>query len=547
MAELTSAQLAKATLRRLAVGQLEPTPENYARAWTQEAGTDASLAELPPTGTAVQWASLIEGLVRGIERGGRQWTAARKKDSLRRVLDSSRTDMQRLHDRLRQLVASWDGDSDGTAIQTRPAELAEPSLLPPSGAMHSQPPAPGAGHAGWGAVVASLEGTVQAALPGDEARARELADTLAALARRIDCKGADAAVAAELEHSCIEARRLLVQRHQLVDQLAALARELTAGLTELAEDDSWARGQAQAMLARLGPADGSAALSVRNVRATKDLLAQTRRQQKQLKGERDRARDALKTLVQSLAAELGDLGGRTGRFGAQLGSYADSIEQADSLDGLATLVHDMVQESRAVQSEVAGASTRLQAGQAEAATLSSRVRELEGELRRLSEEVAVDALTQVANRRGLALAFETESARHARDGNTLAVALIDIDNFKKLNDSLGHVAGDEALKALAARVRAALRPVDHVARFGGEEFVMLLPATSVDPAQQALTRLQRDLTASLFMHEGREVFVTFSGGVTAWRVGEALDTAIERADEALYEAKHTGKNRTCVA
>ncbi len=62
-----------------------------------------------------------------------------------------------------------------------------------------------------------------------------------------------------------------------------------------------------------------------------------------------------------------------------------------------------------------------------------------------------------------------------------------------------------------------------------------------------MTRLQRELTASLFMHDGREVFVTFSGGVTAWRAGEALDAAIERADEALYEAKRSGKNRTCVA
>ena len=127
------------------------------------------------------------------------------------------------------------------------------------------------------------------------------------------------------------------------------------------------------------------------------------------------------------------------------------------------------------------------------------------------------------------------------------MALIDIDNFKKLNDSLGHSVGDEALVALAARVRAALRPVDHLARFGGEEFVLLLPATDIGEAQQALTRLQRELSASLFMHEGREVFVTFSGGVTAWRAGEGLDAAIERADEALYEAKRTGKNRTCVA
>jgi diguanylate cyclase len=103
-----------------------------------------------------------------------------------------------------------------------------------------------------------------------------------------------------------------------------------------------------------------------------------------------------------------------------------------------------------------------------------------------------------------------------------------------------------ALKALAERVKQGLRPVDTVARFGGEEFVVLMPGTPVDEAQTVLTRLQRELTKSLFLHEKREVFVTFSAGVTALRTGEALQPALERADEALYEAKRTGKNRTCV-
>ena len=89
--------------------------------------------------------------------------------------------------------------------------------------------------------------------------------------------------------------------------------------------------------------------------------------------------------------------------------------------------------------------------------------------------------------------------------------------------------------------------MDHLARFGGEEFVVLMPGTEVEEARQAMTRLQRSLTEALFLHEGREVFVTFSGGVTAWRLGEPLEPALERADRALYEAKRTGKNRTCAA
>jgi diguanylate cyclase len=164
--------------------------------------------------------------------------------------------------------------------------------------------------------------------------------------------------------------------------------------------------------------------------------------------------------------------------------------------------------------------------------------------------VSTDALTQVANRRGLAQAFDAEVGRAERaEGGaaSLGVALIDIDNFKKLNDTLGHAAGDQALKSLAAAVRERLRPVDHLARFGGEEFVVLLPATPVDEAQAVLTRLQRSLSEALFLHENREVFVTFSAGVTGWQPGEALETALERADEALYEAKRTGKNRTCIA
>jgi diguanylate cyclase len=144
-------------------------------------------------------------------------------------------------------------------------------------------------------------------------------------------------------------------------------------------------------------------------------------------------------------------------------------------------------------------------------------------------------------------AFDTERARLERSGAVLSIGLLDIDNFKRLNDTLGHGVGDEALKALASVVSKALRPTDQVARYGGEEFVVLLPDTPVDEASQILTRLQRSLTGGLFMHEQKQVFVTFSAGVSTYRAGERIEDTLERADQALYEAKRTGKNRTCVA
>lgn len=591
MSSASSTQIAKAALHRLAVSKLEPTPENYARAWadeggnaqalilperarpvierlTQRASEDATLrADLVASlmngrwdelqraldrgaeGAAAQaraWAALIERIARGLERGGKQWTAARKKESLQRVLDGSGGDLQRLQQRLRQLTATWDQDTgapSAAAEDTDAAAVVATAAPAPSTAdttAQAEPPA--ADFSAWLQVVSGLGNTVRAALPDAEPRATELADALAALAARIAEQGATPLLAAEVDAVCVRARRLLAHRHHLLDELSGLCRELTAGLTELAEDASWAQGQTHAMQERLG--DG---LTARGIKAAGDMLAQTRKQQQQLRDERDRARDALKGLMQSFLAQLGDLGDQTGRFTDRLGHYGQVIQRAESVDQLSGLVRDMLEDSRAVQVRVQQTQQRLGDEHTRATQLEARVRDLEGELRRLSDEVSTDALTEVANRRGLAKAFDAERARLERHGGELAVGLLDIDNFKKLNDTLGHGAGDVALKALAERVRQSLRPVDVVARYGGEEFVVLLPGTPVVEGQQALTRLQRSLSASLFMHDGREVFVTFSAGVTAYRLGEAIDTALERADEALYEAKRTGKNRTCIA
>jgi diguanylate cyclase len=548
----TPAQIAKGALRRLAMQQLEPTPEHFAKAYAQEAGTAQAAAPAPSSESGRAWAALIERLARGLERGGKHWTGARKKQSLQRVLDGSRADAGKLQQRLGQLMGAWDDDSPSHEVE--PSGLA-PLDEAPDVAVASAPvesigpltlnaaaPATANNEAAWTPLLQELHSTLQVALPPQRADAAALADALGDAAARLAREGAHGELVAEVSSLCERARAHLSHRHQLLDELTLLCRSLTEGLGELAEDQSWARGQCDALRERLGEG-----LSVRGVHAAAEMLAATRAKQNELRNDREAARNALKAMIQRMLAEIGELGQHTGRFTDNVQRYAQTIEQADSLQSLAGVVQEMVAETRAVHAVVDGTRERLSEEHARAGELERRVLELEGELRRLSDEVSTDALTQVANRRGLLQAFEAERARAQRDGAGLSVGLIDIDNFKKLNDSLGHAAGDEALKALAARTKQGLRPVDHVARFGGEEFVVLLPGASVDEGQQLLTRLQRLLSAGLFMHEGREVFVTFSAGVTAFREGEALDAALERADRALYEAKRTGKNRTCIS
>jgi diguanylate cyclase len=585
--EVPAAQIAKAALRRLATERLEPTPENYERAYRHEAGDGAGAPALPlraqrlvdrlalrafegdPAGAEIghavaqgRWdqaehlfdsandatsealATLIERIVRGLERGGHNWTPGRRKEGVQRVLSSSRSDARRLQQRLAQLVNSWEGDSAATEVDIDAASPAPAAAAPAANdatQASAEPAASAVASAPWDRITRSLIASLQQGLPQHDEANRQLSDELTRLGERLGAEGPTAPLAGEMQGLCLRVERVLQHRHHLFDQLGKLCHELTSSLTDIAENDSWVKGQCEAM--RLKIEEG---LTARGVRQVSDMLHHARARHAEVKGEREKARDALKGMIQQMLAELGELGSKTGDFHKSVGRYAEVIEEADSLESLTGVVREMVTESRAVQSLVQQTQARLQEEHSKATDLSERVVKLEDEMRRLSDEVSTDQLTQIANRRGLMQAFEIEKARLERSGGHLSIGLLDIDNFKRLNDELGHSAGDEALKALAAIVSKALRPTDRVARYGGEEFVVLLPETPPDEGEQVLTRLQRSLTGGLFMHKEKQVFVTFSAGVTGYRLAERIEASLERADQALYEAKRTGKNRTCI-
>jgi diguanylate cyclase len=129
----------------------------------------------------------------------------------------------------------------------------------------------------------------------------------------------------------------------------------------------------------------------------------------------------------------------------------------------------------------------------------------------------------------------------------MSLALLDIDDFKVLNDTHGHMAGDNALVHLAKVIRSTVRPTDVVCRYGGEEFVILLPGTGLQDSIVVVSRLQRELTKRFFLHDNQRLLLTFSAGVAERRGGETREQTIGRADAAMYQAKRSGKNRVLVA
>ena len=182
--------------------------------------------------------------------------------------------------------------------------------------------------------------------------------------------------------------------------------------------------------------------------------------------------------------------------------------------------------------------------------LASKVHQLETESQGLQEKLLEeqknamqDALTKLPNRLAWDQRMEYEFNRWQRYKSPLVVLVWDIDDFKKVNDTYGHKAGDKVLTTIATLLKDRVRDTDFIARFGGEEFVMLLPETEVSQAQAVVEKLRAAVEACEFHYREKRVPITVSGGMTQFKKGDTTETAFERADQFLYKAKADGKNR----
>ena len=160
----------------------------------------------------------------------------------------------------------------------------------------------------------------------------------------------------------------------------------------------------------------------------------------------------------------------------------------------------------------------------------------------------VDSLTFLPNRRKIIVELQEEVIRSNRYGTPLSISILDIDHFKKVNDTYGHTTGDETLRSVAARLREHIRHPDTIGRYGGEEFLIVLPNSKAEAAAKQATRLCNDIRNTQIEANNKVLSVTVSIGIAQFRVGqENWEGFLHRADEALYQAKSKGRDQWVLA
>ena len=209
------------------------------------------------------------------------------------------------------------------------------------------------------------------------------------------------------------------------------------------------------------------------------------------------------------------------------------------LEGLLGTMDQHQQQRNAREQEVAA---HLQGLAERIAQMEQQAQGYREHLEEQRQKALIDPLTGLPNRAAWGERLQYEVEQWQIHGNPLLIAMLDLDHFKRINDGYGHLAGDKVLKIIAAQLRRHLRPVDFIARFGGEEFVLLMADTPLPTGLQLVDKLRTAIEACPFHFKGEPVTITLSIGVSAFRAGDRSDQVLKRADEALYRAKHRGRN-----
>lgn len=390
-----------------------------------------------------------------------------------------------------------------------------------------------------GELLAKLAHMIESMLPALESDDVGFSEQVVGLLQTLRDPAADIEVA-QTELSLFSHRLSFAAEEQaeVKQALLKLLHLIIENISKLTLADSWLDGQIAALLAAVKPP-----LTLRRLDDVERRIRDVMFKQEAAKGRSLEAQEEMRQMLGAFIERLSEMNDSSTTFQGKIEASARQIEEIKTIEDLAPLLKDVIDATRSMADETAQSRDQLNSLQEKVLATEAEIAKLHMELHNASASARHDPLTNVLNRKGLEEALVREIANVRRKETPLSVSLLDIDNFKNLNDRLGHETGDEALIHLVKVVREYLRPQDSLARYGGEEFVILMPDTELDEAVKAMTRLQRELTKNFFLAGNEKILITFSAGVAKLAAEESGTDAIKRADQAMYLAKRSGKNR----
>jgi diguanylate cyclase len=585
----TPTDIARQTLKTLAQRKIAPTPENFHKVYDEIAGVKSEditqiltkllkeagqqrpkfsriatelqqavakpdwkavekhLRQLLPAGAGTaSWTEVVRELVREMEFSRPGMSVSKKKDGMERVLVNFGADTDVLAEKLAGLVSSWKsgGMPQESLTDTQPAATVAPATASQEKAVNTAelPMQASVTASLWrDLLIRTLEFGLVSQLKYVPELVRQ-AETLLAQAREAKTEKDVQKLGESFKSFWYQLEMNSNAQFRLHEELLQLLRLLVDNMSELVVDDNWLHGQT-AMIRDII----SKPLNIEQLFDAESSLKELIFKQGKLKHGLIEAKDTLKQMASSFIERLSEMTESTGDFHKKIEDYHQKIASTEDITELNVILDGLMRDTKTMQLDALRAHENFKQSQGEVVEAEKRIQELTDELHQMSEVAHQDYLTGTLNRRGMDEAFEREFSRSERSGSPISVALLDIDHFKKLNDTLGHDAGDEALVHLAKVVKSALRPTDVLARYGGEEFVIILPATDQAEGIAVMTRVQRELTKNFFMHNNERTLITFSAGVAQRKGQQTPEEVIKRADTALYSAKHAGRNRVLAA